>query len=103
MDTPVGSDGVSLWVGGSALVAIAGLIGAWIKARFSRQPPQPFEISSSTYDNLVDDNTRDHEAIFTRLNIVEKAVARHDGLIERVVPQLDRIENKVDRIVETRQ
>ena len=37
-------DGVSLTVGGAAVSAIAGVVGAWIKARYGKtEVPQPLE------------------------------------------------------------
>ena len=39
-------DGINLAVGGGAVTAIAGVVGAWIKAKFGKtQIPQPMETS----------------------------------------------------------
>lgn len=92
-------DGLTLCIGGGALTAIGGIIGAVIKAKMQKPEPQPFLIEKSHFEKYLEENERDHEAIFTRLHMCEKAVARHDGIVERIISQLDRLENKLDKLL----
>ena len=99
-------DGINLAIGGGAVTAIAGVVGAWIKARFgkTRVEPTPLPVTTEKTPKYVtvqefnkhcEDNMRDHENIFARLNANDKLTSRLEGLLEGIREDLKAIKNKL--------
>ena len=101
-------DGINLAIGGGAVTAIAGVIGAWIRARFSKTTVEPTPLPVTTektpkyvtvqeFNKHVEDNARDHENIFSRLSANEKLASRFEGLLEGIREDLKAIKDKLFR------
>lgn len=99
-------DGVNLAIGGGAVTAIAGVVGAWIKARFgkTRVEPTPLPVTTEKtpkyvtvqeFNKHVEDNARDHENIFARLNANDKLTSKLEGILEGIREDLSAIKNKL--------
>lgn len=101
-------DGINLAIGGGAVTAIAGVIGAWIKARFSKTTVEPTPLPVTTektpkyvtvqeFNKHVEDNQRDHENMFARLNANDKLTSKLEGILEGIREDLSAIKNKLFR------
>ena len=101
-------DGINLAIGGGAVTAIAGVVGAWIKARFSKTTVEPTPLPVTTektpkyvtvqeFNKHVEDNARDHENIFARLNANDKLTSKLEGILEGIREDLSAIKNKLFR------
>lgn len=106
------SDGISitgLTIGGAALTALGGMIGAIIRARMSRTEitPQPLEVRGAPEYALEDKNKDDHINIFSRLSEHDKDIARlkeaniaakdtMNRIEQNAKETMSRIENRVD-------
>ena len=99
-------DGINLAIGGGAVTAIAGVVGAWIKARFSKTTVEPTPLPVTTektpkyvtvqeFNKHVADNARDHENIFARLNANDKLTSKLEGILEGIREDLSAIKNKL--------
>ena len=101
-------DGINLAIGGGAVSAIAGVIGAWIKAQFgkARIEPTPLPVTTEKtpkyvtvqeFNKHVEDNARDHENMFARLNANDKLTSKLEGILEGIREDLSAIKNKLFR------
>ena len=101
-------DGINLAIGGGAVTAIAGVIGAWIRARFSKTTVEPTPLPVTTektpkyvtvqeFNKHVEDNARDHENLFGRLNANDKLTSKLEGILEGIREDLSAIKNKLFR------
>jgi len=102
MDSGISLTGLT--IGGTALTAIGGMIGAWIRARYARTEisPQPLEVRT-VLDHTVEQlrqNRDDHSNIFSRLNESEKRIASLEAYQKSQGEQLRRMDDKLDRILE---
>ena len=99
-------DGINLAIGGGAVTAIAGVVGAWIKARFSKTTVEPTPLPVTTektpkyvtvqeFNKHVADNARDHENIVARLNANDKLTSKLEGILEGIREDLSAIKNKL--------
>ena len=99
-------DGINLAIGGGAVTAIAGVVGAWIKARFSKTTVEPTPLPVTTektpkyvtvqeFNKHVEDNARDHENMFARLNANDKLTSKLEGILEGIREDLSAIKNKL--------
>ena len=93
-------------MGGGAVTAIAGVVGAWIKAKFGRtkvEPtPLPVEkapkyLTVQEFNKHCEDNARDHENMFARLNANDKLTSKLEGLLEGIREDLSAIKQKLFR------
>jgi hypothetical protein len=94
-----------LTIGGAALTAIGGMVGAWIRSRYGRTEirPQPLEVRDATNRALTDhvqDNRSDHSNIFSRLSSVEQRVAAVESSYKAQELRLTSIDGKLDKILE---
>ena len=94
-----------LMVSNGVVGTIGGLIGAWIKARHGRTrvEPQPLDVRDATNRSLeahMDDNRRDHSNIFSRISHTEQRVSALEASAQAQGRQLDRIDSKLDRVLE---
>lgn len=102
MDSGISITGLA--ISGTALTAIGGMIGAWLRARYGRTEitPQPLEVRS-VLDHTVEQlrqNRDDHSNIFSRLSESEKRIASLEAYQKSQGEQLRRMDDKLDRILE---
>ena len=70
-------DGINLAVGGGAVSAIAGIAGAWIKAKFGKTTvPQPLETKEADRFVTCDQCAEHRKAINARINDIGPALGR---------------------------
>lgn len=70
-------DGINLAVGGGAVSAIAGIAGAWIKAKFGKTTvPQPLETREEPRFVTCDQCAEHRKAINARINDIGPALGR---------------------------
>ena len=87
-------DGINLAIGGGAVTAIAGIAGAWIRARYGRtrvEPtPLPVEkldkfVTRGEFNRHVEENERDHGNLFKRLATTEQETAEQRGTLAAIL------------------
>ncbi len=99
-------DGINLAIGGGAVTAIAGVVGAWIKARFgkTRVEPTPLPVTTEKTPKYVtvqefnkhcEDNMRDHENLFGRLNRNDMVTSEINGKLTGIKEDLTLIKTKL--------
>ena len=70
-------DGINLAVGGGAVSALAGIAGAWIKAKFGKTTvPQPLETREEPRFVTCDQCAEHRKAINARINDIGPALGR---------------------------
>ena len=70
-------DGISLAIGGGTVSALAGLAGAWIKARYGKTTvPQPLETSERPQYVTCDQCAEHRKAINARIDDIGPALGR---------------------------
>ena len=83
-------DGISLTVGGAAVSAVAGVVGAWIKAKYGKPvvPPVPQPLETERVGPYVTcGECKQHRAAIGKRIIIEKVAdnsARVDMLDARI-------------------
>ena len=101
-------DGINLAIGGGAVSAIAGIFGAWIKARFSKTTVEPTPLPVTTektpkfvtvqeFNKHVEDNARDHENLFGRMNRNDRETSELKGILSGIRDDLSAIKHKLFR------
>ena len=99
-------DGINLAIGGGAVTAIAGVVGAWIRARFgkTRVEPTPLPVTTERtpkyvtvqeFNKHVEDNNRDHENLFGRMNRNDRETSELKGILTSMRDDLSAIKNKL--------
>ena len=97
-------DGIHLAMGGGAVTAIAGVVGAWIKAKFGRtkvEPtPLPVEkapkyLTVQEFNKHCEDNARDHENLFGRMNRNDRETSELKGILTSMRDDLSAIKHKL--------
>ena len=108
-------DGLSLTLGGTTLALVAKEIFAWLRARRQKTEitPTPLpvdkldkfvtrgefnkhvELNEAAHKAIVDDNARDHENMFARLNANDKLTSKLEGILEGIREDLSAIKNKL--------
>jgi len=96
-----------LTIGGAALTALGGMVGAWLRARYGRTEitPQPLEVRDATNRALQEhmaDNRSDHSNLFSRISHTEQRIASVEASQKAQERQLDRIETKLDEALKER-
>ena len=93
-------DGVNLAVGGGAVTALAGLAGAWIRARYGRAKVEPTPLPVDKVDKYVTrdefarhvgENERAHENLFARLNRNDRETSEIKGMLSSIMDDLKAI------------
>ena len=70
-------DGISLTMGGAAVSAVAGVVGAWIKARYGKTTvPQPLETREEPRCVTCDQCAEHRKAINARIDDIGPALGR---------------------------
>ena len=99
-------DGLSLTLGGTTLALVIKEIFAWLRARRQKTEitpsPLPVEkldkfVTRGEFNKYVEDNARDHENIFARLNANDKLTSKLEGLLEGIREDLSAIKDKLFR------
>ena len=101
-------DGISLTMGGAAVSAIAGVAGAWIRARYGKTHVEPTPLPVTTektpkyvtvqeFNKHVEDNARDHENLFGRLNRNDRETSEIKGILTGMREDLAAIKHKLFR------
>ena len=99
-------DGLSLTLGGTTLALVIKEVFAWLRARRQKTEitpsPLPVEkldkfVTRGEFNKHVEDNARDHENIFARLNANDKLTSKLEGLLEGIREDLKAIKDKLFR------
>ena len=99
-------DGLSLTLGGTTLALVAKEIFAWLRARRQKTEitPSPLPVDKldkyvtrGEFNKHVEDNSRDHENIFSRLNANDKLTSKLEGILEGIREDLKAIKDKLFR------
>ncbi len=98
-------DGISLTMGGAAVSAIAGIAGAWIKARYGRtEVPQPLETERVGPYVTCGECKQHRAAIGKRIDTVETtshAILRKlDEIDTRAETRSENLHRRLDPIIE---
>ena len=98
-------DGVNLAIGGSAVTAIAGVAGAWIKAKFGKTNiPQPMETSQVGPYVTCGECKQHRAAIGKRLDTVESStrtiINKLDEIDTRAEQRSENLHRRLDPIIE---
>lgn len=98
------SDGLSLTLGSTTIALLIKEFFAWRRSRSQKTEiaPDPLHIERSPkyvtvqeFNKHCEDNMRDHENIFARLNANDKLTSRLEGLLEGIREDLKAIKNKL--------
>lgn len=98
-------DGVNLAVGGGAVTAIAGVVGAWIKAKFGKtQIPQPMETSQVGPFVTCGECKQHRAAIGKRIDTIETStrtiINKLDEIDTRAEQRSENLHRRLDPIIE---
>ena len=99
-------DGLSLTLGGTTLALVAKEIFAWLRARRQKTEitPSPLPVDKldkyvtrGEFNRHVEENARDHENVFARLNANDKLTSKLEGILEGIREDLKAIKDKLFR------
>ncbi|MBQ3341024.1 MAG: hypothetical protein IJG84_03950 [Kiritimatiellae bacterium] len=99
-------DGLSLTLGGTTLALLVKEGFAWLRARRQRTEiaPSPLPVDKldkfvtrGEFNKHVEDNARDHENMFARLNANDKLTSKLEGVLEGIREDLKAIKDKLFR------
>ena len=98
-------DGVSLTMGGAAVTAIAGVAGAYIKAKFGKtQIPQPMETSQVGPFVTCGECKQHRAAIGKRIDTIESStrtiINKLDEIDTRAEQRSENLHRRLDPIIE---
>ena len=98
-------DGVNLAIGGTAVTAIAGVVGAYIKAKFGKtQIPQPMETIQVGPFVTCDECKQHREAIGKRIDTIETStrtiINKLDEIDTRAEQRSENLHRRLDPIIE---
>ena len=102
------SDGLTLTLGGTTIGLIIKELLAWHRSRNqkTRVEPTPLPVTTEKtpkyvtvqeFNKPVEDNQRDHENMFARLNANDKLTSKLEGILEGIREDLSAIKNKLFR------
>ncbi len=100
------SDGLTLTLGGTTIGLIIKELLAWHRSRNqkTRVEPTPLPVTTEKtpkyvtvqeFNKHVEDNQRDHENMFARLNANDKLTSKLEGILEGIREDLSAIKNKL--------
>ena len=95
-----------LVIGGAALTKIFDALLTWWKSRQPVEVKQPLGVDGEIgrkpkyvtvqeFNRHVEDNARDHENMFARLNANDKLTSKLEGILEGIREDLSAIKNKL--------
>ena len=98
-------DGINLAVGGGAVTAIAGVVGAYIKAKFGKtQIPQPMETSQVGPFVTCGECKQHRAAIGKRIDTIETStrtiINKLDEIDTRAEQRSENLHRRLDPIIE---
>ena len=98
-------DGVNLAIGGGAVTAIAGVVGAYIKAKFGKtQIPQPLETSQVGPFVTCGECKQHRAAIGKRIDTIETStrtiINKLDEIDTRAEQRSENLHRRLDPIIE---
>ena len=98
-------DGVSLTMGGAAVTAIAGVVGAYIKAKFGKTDiPQPMETQQVGPYVTCGECKQHRQAIGTRIDTIETSthtiINKLDEIDTRAEQRSENLHRRLDPIIE---
>lgn len=100
------SDGSTIVLGGTTIGLLIKEFFAWRRSRNQKTEitPTPLPVEKSPkyvtvqeFNKHVEDNARDHENIFARLNSNDKLTSKLEGILEGMRDDLSAIKNKLFR------
>ena len=95
-------DGLSITLGGTTLALVVKEFFAWQRARRQRTEitpsPLPVEkldkfVTRGEFNKHVEDNARDHENLFGRLNRNDRETSEIKGMLSTIIDDLRSIKN----------
>ena len=95
-----------LVVGGGLIVKIGDWLSAWMRSRNQRTEiaPDPLRtervpkyVTVQEFNKHVEDNQRDHENMFARMNANDKLTSKLEGILVGIREDLSAIKNKLFR------
>lgn len=100
------SDGLTLTLGGTTIGLIIKELLAWHRSRNqkTRVEPTPLPVTTEKtpkyvtvqeFNKHVEDNARDHENVFARLNANDKLTSKLEGILEGMRDDLKAIKDKL--------
>ena len=101
MNTP---DGSTIVLGGTTLALLITEGFAWLRSRSQKTTiaPDPLNVKKEDkyvtrgeFNRHVEDNARDHENMFARLNQNDKLTSKLEGILEGIREDLSAIKNKL--------
>ena len=98
-------DGINLAIGGTAVTAIAGVVGAYIKAKFGKtQIPQPMETSQVGPFVTCGECKQHRAAIGKRIDTIETStrtiINKLDEIDTRAEQRSENLHRRLDPIIE---
>lgn len=98
-------DGVNLAIGGTAVTAIAGVVGAYIKAKFGKtQIPQPMETQQVGPFVTCGECKQHRQAIGKRIDTIETStrtiINKLDEIDTRAEQRSENLHRRLDPIIE---
>ena len=98
-------DGVNLAIGGTAVTAIAGVVGAYIKAKFGKtQIPQPMETQQVGPFVTCGECKQHRQAIGKRIDTIETStrtiINKLDDIDNRAEQRSENLHRRLDPIIE---
>ena len=100
------ADGTSIVLGSTTVGLLIKEFFAWRRSRNQKTEitPDPLNIrkeekyvTRGEFNRHVEDNARDHENIFARLNANDKLTSKLEGILEGIREDLSAIKNKLFR------
>ena len=101
-----GADGITIALGATTTGLIVKELLAWLRSRHQKTAiePDPLRVEKmdkfvtrGEFNKHVEDNSRDHENIFARLNASDKMTSKLEGLLEGIREDLKAIKDKMFR------
>ena len=98
------TDGLTLTLGGTTIGLLIKEFFAWRRARSQKTEiaPDPLHVERSPkyvtvqeFNRHVEDNARDHENMFARMNANDKLTSKLEGILEGIREDLKAIKNKL--------
>ena len=103
-----GTDGITIALGATTTGLVVKELLAWLRSRHQRTEisPQPLGVEGEIgkkpkyvtvqeFNRHVEDNARDHENMFARMNANDKLTSKLEGILEGIREDLSAIKHKL--------